>query len=347
MLSPRSRKVAPGLSLEIASREEQQRVPPPSDLNNRNWRVFPMNNTNIINLTKNNLSEVHHTKEIHTPLRWFGGKYYLAQEIISRIPAHHCFIEPFSGSGQVITQKTKSKVEVINDIDNDLINFLMVLRNQKDELIEALSTLPTSRFLTELWMREPMPEESFERAVRFYYILRQTIVPANNIKSGWRSGKIKNTAFDYQNAVARLDAFEGRLRNVMIECLDFREIIKRYDSPESYFYIDPPYVGRESYYKGGFSESDHIELAEMLRTIKGKALVSYYPDPLIDSLYSDWRIEKTDALVGAGVCKAERGQKKKKETELFIMNYEEDGTKIPFGSRNLGYSEQQIQLELF
>ncbi|MCK1999907.1 DNA adenine methylase [[Brevibacterium] frigoritolerans] len=178
-------------------------------------------------------------------------------------------------------------------------------------------------------------------------IIRQTIVPANNIKSGWRSGKIKNTAFDYQNAVARLDAFEGRLRNVMIECLDFREIIKRYDSPESFFYIDPPYIGRENYYKGGFSESDHIELADMLRNIKGKALVSYYPDPLIDSLYSDWRIEKTDALVGASVCKAERGQKKKKETELFIMNYEEDGTKIPFNSRNLVYSEQQIQLELF
>ncbi|MFP7486460.1 DNA adenine methylase [Priestia filamentosa] len=154
------------------------------------------------------------------------------------------------------------------------------------------------------------------------------MIPANNVKSGWRSGKVKSTAYDYQNAVSRLDQFEKRLRSVMIECLDFREIIQRYDSPNTFFYIDPPYVGREAYYKGGFTEQDHIELAELLQNIKGKALISYYPDPLILSLYKNWNIESAEAVTGSGVCKAENGQKRRKAEELFIMNYGKDHQKL-------------------
>ncbi|MFP7486469.1 DNA adenine methylase [Priestia filamentosa] len=120
----------------------------------------------------NEVSTVQHTKEVHTPLRWFGGKFFLSKEIISRIPAHHCYVEPFAGSSQVLTQKTASKVEVINDIDESLINFLMTLRGQKEELIQSLMTLPTSRAIAERWMNEPLPEDPFEQAVRFYYLLR-------------------------------------------------------------------------------------------------------------------------------------------------------------------------------
>lgn len=141
------------------------------------------------------------------------------------------------------------------------------------------------------------------------------------MESGWRSGKVKSTAYDYQNAVSRLKSFEKRIRNVMIECLDLRGIIQRYDSPNTFFYIDPPYVGRERCYKGGFTKQDHIDLAKMLRNIKGKALVSYYPDPLIESLYKGWKIETKEAHCGNGIVKAEKGQTRKKQTELFIMNY--------------------------
>ncbi|MGN5650356.1 DNA adenine methylase [Bacillus sp. Brlt_9] len=300
-----------------------------------------MTKTNKLN------SPVKHIKEVHSPIRWFGGKYYLAKDIIPLMPKHHCYVEPFGGGGHVLTQKEESKVEVWNDIDSSLINFLMTLRGRKEDLTKALETLPTSRFLTELWLKEPMPEDSFEKAVRWYYLLRQTIVPTNNQKSGWRAGKIKNTAFDFQNSIQRLNDFEKRIRRVMIECLDFRELIRKYDSPETFFFIDPPYVGREGMYKGGFEEKDHRELAELLRNIEGKALVSYYPDPLIEELYGDWRSNSVKALVGCNVTKASLGQKKKVETELFLMNYEEDGTKINFSKRDLLNQEQQMQLLLF
>ncbi|WP_088363918.1 DNA adenine methylase [Bacillus cereus] len=293
-------------------------------------------------------SPVKHTKEVHSPIRWFGGKHYLAKDIIPLMPKHHCYVEPFAGGGHVLTQKEKSKVEVWNDIDASLINFLMTLRGRKEELTQALETLPTSRFLTELWLKEPMPEDSFEKAVRWYYLLRQTIVPTNNQKSGWRAGKIKNTAFDFQNSVQRLNDFEKRIRGVMIECLDFRELIRKYDSPQTFFFIDPPYVGREGFYKGGFSASDHRELAELLRNIKGKALVSYYPDPLVNELYKGWRTSTVDTLVGTGVRKAEKGQRKKLETEIFFMNYDENHEKIQFMEEVdlsfVGYDSKQLSL---
>jgi DNA adenine methylase len=151
--------------------------------------------------------------------------------------------------------KDPSKVNVYNDIDCDLVNFLLVLRKRKDDLINSLSSLPTSRYLTEKWQNEPRLEDDFERAVRWFYILRQIIVPHNNQKSGWRSGKVKNTATDYQNAITRLDSFEQRMSRVIIECLDFREIIERYDSSETLFFLDSPYVNREKMYKGGFTDN--------------------------------------------------------------------------------------------
>lgn len=77
----------------------------------------------------------------------------------------------------------------------------------------------------------------------------------------------------------------------MIDNRDFREIFLVYDSPTTLFYVDPPYVGREKYYAGGFTEQDHRDLAEILNGIQGKAVLSYYDDPLVDELYPNWRRE--------------------------------------------------------
>lgn len=252
-------------------------------------------------------------------LRWFGGKHILAKDIIPLFPEHHCYCEPFSGGAHVMMAKVPSRVEVFNDIDTNLVNFLMVLRERRDELIDALGSLPTSRYLFGMWQSSPLPDDPFERAVRWFYILRQKIIPHNNQKSGWRAGKIKNTAVDYQNAVQKLYAFEQRFRRVMIECLDFREVIRRYDSLETLFYVDPPYVGREHFYKGGFSRQDHIDLARLLNKVKGKVLVTYYADPLIFELYRDWHVHQVDSYIGT-VCKV--GEAKKEGTEYIFMNYE-------------------------
>jgi DNA adenine methylase len=261
--------------------------------------------------------------KVTSPIKWFGGKHYLAQEIISLLPKHRTYVEPFGGGGHVLTQKPPSKVEVYNDIDTDLVNFLMVLREKRDELVERLMTLPSSRFLCQLWQQEPLPEDEFERAVRWYYLLRQRISPKNgSLVSGWRASKEINTAVDFQNSLKRLKAFEERWRNVMIECVDFRRIFEIYDSPDTVFFVDPPYVGKEHHYKGGFSYQDHVDLATILNNIQGKAIVTYYECDLVNSLYKGWnRIEK-DGYVGSSVVK--KNGKRKTERELILTNFEEE-----------------------
>jgi DNA adenine methylase len=259
------------------------------------------------------------TSKTHSPLRWFGGKYYLSNTIISLIPENHqTYVEPFGGGAHVLARKLPSAKEVYNDIDTDVVNFLKVMKEDKERLIESLITIPTSRYLLEKWRSEPLPEDRFERAVRWFYLLRQRITPTNNnLKSGWRAGKYKNSALDYQNAVMRIHDFAERMKNVQIENRDFREIIKMYDSPDTVFFVDPPYVEREHHYKGNFTKEDHIELAQLLKGIQGKAIVTYYTHPLIEELYRGWIRYEEDSFVAA-VGAVER----RRETEIIFCNFD-------------------------
>jgi DNA adenine methylase len=95
----------------------------------------------------------------------------------------------------------------------------------------------------------------------------------------------------YLSACDLIKAFSERMKGVMIENKDFREIITKYDGSDTVMYIDPPYVGREKYYAGGFGEKDHRDLAKLLHRAKAKIVLSYYEDPLINELYFDWHRE--------------------------------------------------------
>lgn len=255
-----------------------------------------------------------------SPLIWFGGKGKVAQKIIQHMPPHKIYVEPFGGAAHVIAQKPQMYHEVYNDIDGNLVNFLLVAREQTKELIGACETLPYSRELYERWKREEPPSDPLERAVRFFYLNRSGIVRGNGPGSentGWRHSTSSNSnpAIGYQSACKGIDTFARRMRGVMIEHADFRKIIEKYDSPNTLFYVDPPYIGREKQYAGGFEESDHRDLAHLLNQIKGKAIVSYYDDPLLHEIYPGWRRETFESykqVVNGDNCYTE---------ELLLMNF--------------------------
>lgn len=260
---------------------------------------------------------------MRSPIIWFGGKSRSAEHIISRFPAHRKYVEPFGGAAHVITQKPRITHEVYNDIDGNLVNFLLQNRENPEQMQRACESLPYSRALFEKWKREPLPEEPFERAVRWFYMNRSAISKGNVEKvpqTGWRHSTVsgQNPANGYISACQLLGAFAERMRGVMIESKDFRVIIPKYDDEHTLFYVDPPYVGREKYYAGGFSEQDHRELAKLLHDVKGKVVLSYYSDPLVSELYGDWYQEKFDAykqVVGhEGIETATE--------ELLLMNFD-------------------------
>ncbi|PEN18252.1 DNA methyltransferase, partial [Bacillus wiedmannii] len=77
-----------------------------------------------------------------SPIRWFGGKHFLAPFIIGQMPKHKCYVEPFGGGGHVLTQKSPAEVEVYNDIDDDVVNFLMELKKDHKKMAKELATIP-------------------------------------------------------------------------------------------------------------------------------------------------------------------------------------------------------------
>ncbi|AGN35081.1 DNA adenine methylase [Bacillus paralicheniformis] len=257
-----------------------------------------------------------------SPLIWFGGKAKYTEHIINKMPAHKVYVEPFGGAAHVIAKKPKISHEVYNDIDGNVVNFLMQVRKDPKEMQKACESIPYSRALYEKWKAEDYPANDFDRAVRWFYMNRSGISKGNaeNVpQTGWRhstkSGQ--NPAGGYISACTTFQSFANRMKGVMIECQDFRTIIEKYDSSETLFYVDPPYVGREQFYAGGFTEQDHRDLARLLIKAKGKVVLSYYDNPLILDLYPNWERETFSAykqVVGRSV-------KGNWTEEMLLFNY--------------------------
>lgn len=266
------------------------------------------------------LPEIQQFVQMRSPLIWFGGKSRMAKSIMEYFPAHKTYVEPFGGAAHVLVQKQPSKNEVYNDLNGDVVNFFMQVRADRKKFYEAVKSLPYARALYEEWRTQPLPDDPFERAVRWFYINRSGIVGAvKGMPGGWRHGVQHATARTYQSACELIEPLAERLGKVNIESKDYSVIIEKYDHPETFFYIDPPYRGREGRYAGGFNDEDHKKLANMLSNIKGKALISYYPDPLIDELYAGWNRVEFDSVAYSKRVGA--GEEKPKTTEILLMNY--------------------------
>ncbi|MNC03209.1 DNA adenine methylase [compost metagenome] len=224
---------------------------------------------------------------------WFGGKSKYAEHIISKFPSHRVYVEPFGGAATVIAQKTRATHEVYNDIDGNVVNFLLTAMDDPDRLSKSCEEIPYSRKLYESWKKEQLPVDPFDRAVRWFYPGISSGNAQDVSQTGWRhsvwSGQ--NPSNGYISACQMIREFAKRMQGVMIEQADFRSIFAKYDSDQTLWYVDPPYVGREKYYAGNFTEQDHRDLAMILKGIKGKAIISYYDDPLIDELYPGWNRE--------------------------------------------------------
>ncbi len=258
---------------------------------------------------------------------YIGSKGNLAERIIQIMPPHNIFIEVFGGSGAVlISRNPPAPVEIYNDINSDIVNFMLQIRDNLVPLKQYLSFTPYSRELYEQylyeWRQGKKPHDNMERAARWFYL--QCASTNQRFGGGWRHSKIKNIAQEYYMCADRLVVIARRLRNVQIEQKDFRELIPIYDSEESLFYLDPPYNIRASsssgtYYGVEFSEENHRDLAEILSQTQGKAIVSYYPSTLIDELYANWQRLEIKVIQGSGDV---RGGGKKRVTELLLCNFE-------------------------
>jgi len=262
---------------------------------------------------------------------YVGGKYHLAKWIISNFPEHDVYVEPFGGSAHVLVQKYPSKLEVYNDINIDIVNLFRVLQNKtkRKELIELLQFTPYSRKwfcdLRDGKYEAPTKDEEVKKAYRFIALSKQAFNgKVNNTTPSWSSNLDKailtSSFINFTNKY--IYELIDRFKQVQIESLDFKKLIKRYDSPETLFYCDPPYWDYEDYYKERFSKQDHVDLAKMLNNIEGKACVSYSPFEKLSELYPTAKWRRVERERAVSLQKKKKGEKREKAIELLIMNYD-------------------------
>lgn len=253
-----------------------------------------------------------------------GGKYSLRDIIVQYIPKHICWCEPFCGALHIFLAKQKSTAEVINDVDNNIITFFRVLRDNPDELLYKIDMTPYSRTMfNELKAMEP--KNDMEKAWRFYCINRMTFGGHRIDKATFGYGKSRPTSFHRSNKIWPL---VQRLQDVIIENVDFREFFERYDSEDVLNYLDPPYVGQEHYYSGAykFGEQDHLDLANILKNMKGKWLLSYNDHSLVRELYRDYHFVELSRYNAICMTKDEDRQI---AGELLIANYDIGVIQLP------------------
>ena len=237
-------------------------------------------------------------------LRYFGGKWLLADWIIARLPDHHCYVEPFCGGASVLLRKPPSTVEILNDVSGRVVNFFRVLREEPAELIRQLDLTPMA--LDEYReCRRNQAGDPVERARRFFVESWQALAGANGDGrcQGWRRTPDRDVARTLKGAVDNLHQVAERLRGVAIDNLDWREVLKRYDSPETLFYVDPPYLPStrnrtcpsDGYGANDLAEDEHPELLDALAGVAGAVVLSGYHSDLYDAHLVGWAMAERTA----------------------------------------------------
>jgi len=233
-------------------------------------------------------------KRLRAPFRWYGGKHYMVNKLLPLIPKHHTYVEVFGGAANLLLAKEPSAVEVYNDIDSGLVNFFRVIRD-KDKFkrfYEQVMLIPYSReefyYCRDTWRDE---EDDILRAVKWFVAARQSFSGLLGVSWGYdvigSSKGMAQSVSGWFSSIELLPEVSERFLRVQIEHNDFRKILKAYDTEETFFYLDPPYVletRKCKAYEHEMSLKDHEDLVDLLLHIKGKAMLSGYDHELYKPL---------------------------------------------------------------
>lgn len=249
------------------------------------------------------------------PFGYVGGKSKTAKEIIESFPNHYAYIEVFAGALNILYRKPKSELEIVNDIDSDLINLHKTIKTKPQTLQTEIENLPISRELFyEIAKGKIQPRNDIQKAAFYYYLLKLSY--ASDLT--YPSFSIYKNKRKKTNIYKEFKPQASRLKNVVIENLSYEKIIKKYDDPNNFFYLDPPYF-KTKCYKNDFTKQDHENLAQILKQIKGKFALSYGDHPFIRELYKDYNIKE---------FKFSYAMSRVQANEILIMNYEPQGLNL-------------------
>lgn len=251
-------------------------------------------------------------------LRYPGAKNRIAPWICGYIPQHEVYLEPYFGSGAVFFNKSPARIETLNDLNGNVVNYFRVVREMPEELAVQLEMTPYSR--DEYYRAyEYHPEDSdIEQARKFAVRCWMGFDSGERYRSGFRSSQQSispRTTKTWRGLPERLLEASERLRNAQIENMPAVELIKRYDTSDVFMYVDPPYLHgtRKNYlYRHEMENWEHEELLKLLVVHPGKVLLSGYDNDMYNDMLRGWKKAQKKTRANAGVSR----------TETLWMNYE-------------------------
>lgn len=269
---------------------------------------------------------------MNSPIKWLGGKSKLRDEVIQCMPIHERYIEVFGGALWVFFGKQPSNVEVVNDVHSELVNFYRIIKKHPDCFIKEAQEPLYSREIYETFRKNDIAYlTEIERAARFFYMINIAFgAKWNGVFGISKDSKASNVIHD----MSMIREVNDRFRNTYIEHLSFVELIPKWDSDGAFFFCDPPYIDTAQYFNA-FSMTDHKKLANILREIDGKFMVTINDCKEARTLYEGFHFRET--LVAYSISKDDDARKE--YNELIITNYE-IGDKV-FAGKN------QRSLDLF
>lgn len=257
-----------------------------------------------------------------------GSKTLIRKWIYEKFANHHLYVEPFGGAASVLVGKPRSKMEVYNDINDDVVNFFNTVKYHNDELIEWIENTPYSRSLFDKFVESykgGWPDDSVEQAGRFLYV-QNAAFGGKGFASGTPTFGIQKVDSQPESCNAKvwlkkprdIQWLKQRFQGVQIESLDYTKIIEKYDHEDALFYFDPPYVDvGNGYYETQDGEFDHTRFSDVVTSMDAKWVISYdhqIPESLAE--YTTITRQKTANI------SSERPEK----TESLVLNYDPEQT---------------------
>jgi DNA adenine methylase len=227
------------------------------------------------------------------PIPYVGGKTRLAKRIIEILPKHTTYIEPFAGGAQVFWRKEKSRVEILNDRDSELVNLYRVCQNHHEELLRHFRFILVSRTWFDLLKKtDPATLTDVQRAARHFYLLKNCFAGLVS-NPNYHRKVVDPPGFNLERLPKLLENTHRRLARVQIECAPYEEILDRYDRKGSLFYLDPPYFGKKLY-NHNFRSEDFTELREQLANLKGRFVMSLNDVLEVRTLFKEFHVEEVE-----------------------------------------------------
>lgn len=243
-------------------------------------------------------------------LKYPGGKWRIAQWIISHFPEHKVYVEPFFGSGAVFFNKSPAYIETINDLNGDIVNLFRVCREQPEALAKAISLTPFSRQEYEDCFL--ICGDAVERARRTLVRFHQSFGTSNSSKKSWRNVQTyggPRCATMWNDLPEIITESCARLKEVQIERIDGVELIRRYNSSDTLIYCDPPYIPslrKANMYACEMNEAKHIEMLKAVVHSNAKIVISGYDSELYNSMLDGWYTDEIATTAQMGLHRTEK-----------------------------------------